>query len=84
MMKKIYKSPEGKDYSFEKHALNRMAQRRIKRRDIECVLDGPDISYTDREGNLCLVGYLEDQRKLRVVVAKGSDPLNIITVIILD
>jgi hypothetical protein len=83
-MKKIYKSPGGKDYSFEKHALTRMAQRRIKRRDIEHVLDSPDISYTDREGNSCLVGYLEDKRRLRIVVAKESDPLSIITVIILD
>jgi len=84
MIKKIYKSPGGKDYSFEEHALNRMAQRRIKRRDIERVLDSPDISYTDREDNLCLVGYLEGQRRLRVVAAKESDPLNIITAIILD
>jgi len=83
-MKKIYKSLGGKNYSFEKHALNRMAQRRIKRRDIERVLDNPDILYTDPEGNSCLVGYLEDERKLRIVVAKESDPLIIITAIILD
>lgn len=83
-MKKTYKSLGGKDYGFEKHALNRMVQRRIKRRDIERVLDNPDISYSDREGNLCLVGYLEDQRRLRIVVAKESDPLSIITAIILD
>ncbi len=83
-MKKIYNSLGGKDYSFEKHALNRMAQRRIKRRDIECVLDSPDILHTDGEGNSCLLGYLEGRRRLRVVVAKGSDPLSIITAIILD
>jgi len=84
MTKKVYKSPAGKDYGFAEHALNRMAQRGIKRRDIERVLDSPDISYTDREGNLCLIGYLESRRRLRVVVAKESDPLNIITAIILD
>lgn len=83
-MEKIYKSFGGKDYSFEKHALSRMAQRRIKRRDIEHILDSPDILYTDREGNSCLVGYLEDERRLRIVVAKESDPLIIITAIILD
>jgi len=84
MTKKVYKSSGGRDYSFAGHALNRMAQRGIKRRDVECVLDSPDISYADREGNLCLIGYLEDQRRLRVVAAKESDPLNIITAIILD
>lgn len=83
-MKKIHKSLGGRDYSFEKHALTRMAQRRIKRRDIEDVLDSPDILYTDPEGNSCLVGYLEDERRLRIVVAKETDPLSIITAIILD
>lgn len=83
-MNKIYKSPGGKNYRFEEHALNRMAQRRIKRRDIEHVLDSPDISFTDQKGNLCLVGYLEARRRLRVVVVKESEPLNIITAIILD
>jgi hypothetical protein len=82
-VKKIHRSPGGKEYSLERHAHDRMAQRRIRRRDIEYVLDDPEISYTDREGNLCLVGFLADERKLRIVVAKGSDPLNIITAIIL-
>lgn len=84
MTRKVYKSSGGKDYSFAEHALNRMAQRGIKRRDIERVLESPDICYTDREGNLCFVGYLEGQRRLRIVAAKESDPLNIITAIILD
>lgn len=80
---KVHRTAGGTIYGFKRHALNRMAQRRIKRQDVEHVLENYDISHTDVKGNLCLTGNLIDGRRLRVVVAKDSNPLTIITVITL-
>ena len=81
---KMYITPGGKSYRFERHALNRMAQRRIRQEDIEYVLDSYDTWHPDRKGNWCFIGELEDGRRLRVVVVKDSSPLTIITVVVLD
>lgn len=81
---KVYTTPCGKSYTFERHALDRMSQRRIKRKDVERVLDNHDACYPDVRGNHCFVGNLGDSRRLRLVVVKDSNPQTIITVIILD
>lgn len=81
---KALKTPGGKSYRFEQHALDRMAQRRIKRKEIEGVLDNHDICHTDVRGNPCYIGSLADGRRLRVVVEKSSNPLVIITAVILS
>lgn len=80
----MHRTPEGKSYRFGGHALKRMAQRQIKRRDVECALDGYYTHFLDRKGNDCFIGDLKDGRAIRVVVAKkSSNPMEIITVIIL-
>ncbi|MDP2919915.1 MAG: DUF4258 domain-containing protein [Dehalococcoidia bacterium] len=81
---RVYETPGGKQYGFLPHALERMSQRRIKRRDISHILDNYQASYTDRKGNLCLVGLSGENRKIRIVVAKNSDPLEILTAIVQD
>jgi len=81
---KVYKTAGGKSYKFEPHALNRMARRRIKREDVEYALDNYHTCHNDRKGNPCFVATLEDERRLRVVVASDTDPMEIITVIVLD
>ena len=79
---KLYKTPGGKNYRLEPHALNRMAQRKINQGDIENVLDKYHTLHTDRKGNLCLIGDFRGHGRLRVVVAKDSNPLTIITVVV--
>lgn len=60
-----------------------MLKRRIERRDVEGVIDNYDTSYCDRNGNPCLMGNLRDGRRVRIVIAKDTNPLKIITVIAL-
>lgn len=79
----IHRTPQGKNYRLTNHARNRMIQRQIKKKDVDRVLDAYDMSYSDRKGNLCLIGELENGKRLRLVIAKDSDPLEIITLITL-
>ena len=81
---KMYETPKGTSYRFERHALNRMAQRRIRRRDVENILDNYDTCHPDRQGNPCFVGYLQDGRRLRIVAAEEGNLLIVITAVILD
>jgi hypothetical protein len=81
---RTYVTPGGKRYGFLPHALDRMSQRQIKRRDIEAILDDYQTHYRDRRGNSCFVGLSTARRKIRIVVVKDSDPMEILTVIALD
>ncbi len=78
----VYTSQGGVKYSFTDHALRRMALRRVSRQDVERTLDNFDSSDVDKQGNERFEKrYLG--RKLRVVVAKNSNPKRVITVIVL-
>jgi len=63
---------------YTKHARLRMAQRNISEAEVEEVLSNPSYSYTDKAGNPVHVGYPAG-RRIKVVVAKGSNPQKIIT-----
>ena len=58
---------------YSDHARRRMRQRAISEQDIESVVADPDIEHTDENGNPCYVGY-PGGRRLRVVIARGSNP----------
>ena len=77
----VYRTPKGTSYELTEHALKRMAQRSIRRKDVEDALDNYDTRHPDQKGTLCHIAYLEDGRRLKVIVAKESDPLVIITVV---
>jgi Domain of unknown function (DUF4258) len=64
---------------YTKHARLRMMQRNISEAEVEAVLSNPSYSYTDKAGNPVHVGYPAG-RRIKVVVAKGSNPQKIITV----
>ena len=75
----------GVEYVFKKHALDQMGLRGIKRKEIEAILDGDCITdYPDTKGNRCLVSSLLDGRYLRIVVDKRTNPIEVITAIVLD
>jgi len=80
----MYRTPQGRHYKLTKHARNRMTQRQISKQDIERVLDSRHTSYCDIRGNLCLVGDSESGKQLKLVIAKDSDPAEIITLVTLD
>ena len=56
-----------------------MAQRQVSDREVEAVLDAYHTHYHDADGNDILIGHVQG-RRIKVVVAKGSDPPRIITV----
>ncbi|MHB1416442.1 MAG: DUF4258 domain-containing protein [Chloroflexota bacterium] len=78
-----WKTPKGTRYQFERHAEDRMLERRITQLDVERVIDDFHTSYRDKKGNVCLVGYLKDGRRLRIVVDDARSPIRVVTVIIL-
>lgn len=80
---KVYKTQKGVQYYLVAHAIKRMSQRNISQAVLEDALDTYDNSEYDREGNQRLIRYQPDGRKLIVVIAKGSDPLRLITLIII-
>lgn len=55
-----------------------MAERGISEQEIEAVLNSYHTHYHDRSGNDVFVGH-PSGRRIKVVVAKGSDPPLIIT-----
>jgi hypothetical protein len=81
---KIYKTNSGKDFSIVPHCLERMSERQIKVRDIAFTLDNHHTEYNDREGNSCQIADLNNGKRLRIVVAENSNPLRVITAIVLD
>lgn len=56
-----------------------MAQRSISEREVEQAIKQAHTSYTDRAGNPILIAHV-DGRRIKVVVARGSDPPHVITV----
>jgi hypothetical protein len=56
-----------------------MRQRRISEEEVEAVLADYHTEYPDRQGNRIVIGRPGD-RRVKVVVAKDSDPPRIITV----
>jgi hypothetical protein len=79
------KTPGGAEYVFTRHALDQMERRGIKRKEIEAVLDGNHITdYPDTKGNRCLVSPVLNGRRLRIVVDKRTNPIEVVTAIVLD
>ncbi len=65
------------------HARERMIERNLTEQDIEYVVANYHTMYHDRKGNPNYVGAIGD-RRVRVVVAVGTHPLLIITVIVAE
>ena len=80
----LYKTPEGQNYTLTKHARRQMGRRRVTRQQLEYVLDNHYRPYRDKRGNDRLERDLADGRSLRIVAARGSNPIKVVTVIILD
>lgn len=64
---------------YTAHARDRMRQRQISEGEVETVLADHHTSYPDREGNLIMIGH-PGGRRVKVVIAKDSNPPRIITV----
>jgi hypothetical protein len=56
-----------------------MIQRSVSESEVESVIQGCDIEYTDHDGNTILVGHPAG-RYIKVVIARGTDPPFVITV----
>jgi hypothetical protein len=67
---------------MSRHARQRAAERGITVAEVQTVIDDPDVTFNDRQGNPCLIKELSG-RRIRVVVA-ATDPEFVITVIDLD
>ena len=67
------------EYVPSRHALLRMAQRRISAEEVIDVLRNHHTRYTDPRGSEVMIGH-PNGRRVKIVVAKGSNPLFIITV----
>lgn len=79
----VYRTPRGQRYIFTPHALKRFVQKRIRKEDLEDAIDHYNRSDYDKEGNIRLIRALPDGRSLRIHVARDSNPLRIITIIII-
>ncbi len=55
-----------------------MRLRQISKDEVEAVLADYHTSYSDKKGNLIFIGRV-DERRIKVVVAKGSIPPFVIT-----
>ena len=66
------------DIRYSYHARIRMAERGIKEAEIAAAIADPEIRYTDHKGNHVLIRTLGG-RRIKVVVAKDSDPPQVIT-----
>lgn len=63
---------------FTRHALDQMRDREISRFEVQMVIAQP---YLTRVGETAIDYYgTVDRRRLRVIVARGSDPALVITV----
>lgn len=63
---------------YSRHARDQMRERHISESDVEAVLEHYDTQYADKDGNAILVGDA-GSRRIKVVVAKGSNPPFVIT-----
>lgn len=79
----VYRTPRGQGYFFTLHAFKRFKQKHIRQDNLEDAIDHYDKSNYDKEGNIRLVRALPDGRSLRIHVARDSNPLRIITIIII-
>jgi len=80
----VHVTPEGKRYRLTRHAETRAAERRVSLEAIETALDCCEISHQDRHGNHCYVKTPSSSARLRLVVEANTDPLRIITVVVLN
>ena len=65
--------------SYSHHARQRMAERGYTRQDVEFVVRNPEGTYTDRNGNLSVVGTTANGKRMRVVLAV-QDKARVVTV----
>jgi len=65
--------------TYSNHARLRMTQRRVSESEVEAVLAEYHTRYHDRDGNDILIAH-PGGRRIKVVVAKNSDPARVITV----
>ena len=63
---------------YTRHAREQMAYRQISEYEVETTLSEYHTRYTDPNGNPILIGEV-DGRRIKVVVARGSNPPRIIT-----
>lgn len=63
---------------YTRHARDQMALRGISEAEVEAVLADFHTEYPDREGNRIVIGR-PGGRRVKVVVARGSDPPRVIT-----
>lgn len=67
------------EYVLSRHTLLRMTQRNISAAEIVDVLTNYHTRYTDPRGSEVLIGH-PNGRRVKIVVAQGSNPPFIITV----
>jgi len=60
-----------------------MTRRRITEADVELTISIADVEHSDRDGNPCYVRTVRG-KMIRVVIARRSNPLRVITVIDVD
>ena len=68
------------DVRYTRHARDQMTLRAVTEVEVEQVIADPDITYPDQYGNPCYVRWVSG-RRIRVVVASGSSPPRVVTVI---
>lgn len=78
------RTPGGLEYTFAKHARDRMVQRGISRKDVEDVIDDWDTCHPDPKKNTAFDRGMAGGRRLRVVLDTARNPARVVTVIILD
>jgi len=66
--------------NFTNHARDQMALRGISPAEVAQVVSDPDITYPDQYGNPCFVRWVAE-RRIRVVIAHGSESPRVITAI---
>lgn len=64
---------------YTRHARERMAERRITELEVEATLTCHHTEYSDRSGNHIYIAH-PGGRRIKIVLAKDSDPPKIITV----
>jgi hypothetical protein len=64
--------------TYSKHARDMMAERSISEAEVEAVLANYHTNYRDKKGNDILIGH-PTGRRIKVVVARGSNPPHIIS-----
>ena len=63
---------------YTQNSRDQMASRNISEAEVESVIDDHHTHYHDRDGNDIYVGHPAG-RRIKVVVAKNSDPPRVIT-----